>query len=202
MSTSTEAEGPDPPNTATHDDKEYEIVREGSAEILNIKKTDIQPKQSVNGQTVFYNPIQQFNRDLSVLAIRAFGEDFATIRRLRYEKRSSLKDSGQQRGKKRKRGPESGQESNGVNEPPVDDVAGSADAKPSNVNQQHHSSDAETLSRSERKEAPVAERHELESAPKAPKADLERENRPPPKPVSNSGLHINILSRAERLTSV
>ncbi|KAI9699897.1 MAG: RNA methyltransferase tRNA(m5U54)methyltransferase [Bogoriella megaspora] len=27
-------------------------------------------------QGVFYNPIQQFNRDLSVLAIRAFGEDY------------------------------------------------------------------------------------------------------------------------------
>ena len=190
MSTNTEAEGVDIPNTVTYDGNEYEVLREGSAEILNIKKPDIQPKQSANGQTVFYNPIQQFNRDLSVLAIRAFGEDFATIRRLRYEKRS-LKDTGQQRGKKRKRGPECGQQSNGVTELPAESVAGSADTNPSTVNLQHHSSDAEMVSSSERKEAPVTQDPQLELAPKAPKAELERENRPPPKPVCNSCLHIH-----------
>ena len=199
MSTTTEAEEPNIPNTVTYDGNEYEIVREGSADILNNKKPDTQPKQSAHGQTVFYNPIQQFNRDLSVLAIRAFAEDFATIRRLRYEKRS-LKDSGQPRGKKRKRGPENGQKSNGVNEKPATDVAGSADINSSNVNLQHHSSDAEPVSRPEKKEVSTVEHRELELAPKAPKVEMERENRPPPKPVSISCLHINISSRAERLT--
>ena len=37
-------------------------------------------------QNVFYNPIQQFNRDLSVLAIRAFGEDLCQKKRVRLEK--------------------------------------------------------------------------------------------------------------------
>ena len=195
MSTTTDAEALNSPSTVTYDGNEYEVVREGSAEILNIKGPDIQPKQSANSQTVFYNPIQQFNRDLSVLAIRAFGEDFATVRRLRYEKRASLKDSGHQRGKKRKRGPENGQELNGLNKPSAMDVADSADNKPSNVNMQHQSPDAETVSRPDRKEGPAEEHPELKLAPKAPKAELERENRPPPKPVSNPDLHINVYQQ-------
>lgn len=36
-----------------------------------------------NRQTVFYNPIQQFNRDLSVLAIKAFTEDWVVRRKSR-----------------------------------------------------------------------------------------------------------------------
>ena len=37
-------------------------------------------------QNVFYNPIQQFNRDLSVLAIKAFGEDLCARRREKHDK--------------------------------------------------------------------------------------------------------------------
>ena len=36
-------------------------------------------------QMVFYNPIQQFNRDLSVLAIKAFGEDACQRKRQKHE---------------------------------------------------------------------------------------------------------------------
>ncbi|KAI9659827.1 MAG: RNA methyltransferase tRNA(m5U54)methyltransferase [Bathelium mastoideum] len=46
-------------------DENLRSVKEGSAIILVPE----------GPQDVFYNPIQQFNRDLSVLAIRAFGED-------------------------------------------------------------------------------------------------------------------------------
>ena len=195
MSATTEAELSNISSTVIYDGNEYEVVREGSAEILSIKKPDIQPKQSANSQTVFYNPIQQFNRDLSVLAIRAFGEDFATVRRLRYEKRASLNASGHQRGKKRKRGPESGQEPNGVNEPSAMEVAHSADTNLSNVNMQNESFDAETVLWLERKEGLADEHFELKLAPKAPRAELERENRPPPKPVSDPGLHINVYQQ-------
>ncbi|KAF2231667.1 N2,N2-dimethylguanosine tRNA methyltransferase, partial [Viridothelium virens] len=45
--------------------KKLNTIKEGSASILVPE----------GPQDVFYNPIQQFNRDLSVLAIRAFGED-------------------------------------------------------------------------------------------------------------------------------
>ena len=46
-------------------------------------------------QNVFYNPIQQFNRDLSVLAIKAFGEDLCERRRIKHER-----DAGKQQAKK------------------------------------------------------------------------------------------------------
>lgn len=61
---------------------EYVPIKEGLAEILVHKGTptlsDPQESKTENSpaQSVFYNPIQQFNRDLSVLAIKAFGEDF------------------------------------------------------------------------------------------------------------------------------
>lgn len=63
-----------------HDGKTYTTVKEGSAyilvppdapQLLDPKTYGTEPPQSV-----FYNPIQQYNRDLTVLVIRAFGEDF------------------------------------------------------------------------------------------------------------------------------
>jgi tRNA (guanine26-N2/guanine27-N2)-dimethyltransferase len=54
-------------------------------------------------QNVFYNPIQQFNRDISVLAIKAFGEDWMTRKRSRNERHKSKGDS-QKASKKRKFG--------------------------------------------------------------------------------------------------
>ncbi|KAL8726534.1 MAG: hypothetical protein Q9181_006015, partial [Wetmoreana brouardii] len=70
----------------TYNGETYKIVREGLADILNPRS-----EESGNGgstkQSVFYNPIQQFNRDLSVLAIRVFAEDLAKIRRARRELR-------------------------------------------------------------------------------------------------------------------
>ncbi|KAL8674190.1 MAG: hypothetical protein Q9168_001398 [Polycauliona sp. 1 TL-2023] len=83
-------------------DKTYEKVREGLADILNPPA-----KGSVkanNKQSVFYNPIQQFNRDLSVLAIRAFAEDLAIIRRTRQERRVEKLARDGKKSSKRKRG--------------------------------------------------------------------------------------------------
>lgn len=89
MSSTEKSEGERPAvpsgENVTYDGKEYSTVREGLASIL------VPPKKGNEGpQQVFYNPIQQFNRDLSVLAIRAFGE----------EKIAAVKDKA---GKKRKR---------------------------------------------------------------------------------------------------
>ncbi|KAI1302492.1 S-adenosyl-L-methionine-dependent methyltransferase [Xylaria venustula] len=62
------------------DGKEYTEVKEGLARILvPYSKPDPSTKASKTieeQQQVFYNPIQQFNRDLTVLAIKAYGEDF------------------------------------------------------------------------------------------------------------------------------
>lgn len=72
-------------SSATYNGISYTIVREGLAEILNPQGEeqgeDVKEQEELKPQTVFYNPIQQFNRDLSVLAIRVFGNDFAAIRR-------------------------------------------------------------------------------------------------------------------------
>ncbi|MCJ1484760.1 RNA methyltransferase tRNA(m5U54)methyltransferase [Schaereria dolodes] len=95
-----------------YDGQEYEVIREGLAEILNQETTKstpgTMPIQSANdqSQTVFYNPIQQFNRDLSVLAIRAFGEDLAVIRKARHRRR--LLDLGRKEPQRRKRNKEGG----------------------------------------------------------------------------------------------
>ncbi|KZL63941.1 N2,N2-dimethylguanosine tRNA methyltransferase [Colletotrichum tofieldiae] len=53
----------------TYDGKDYRGITEGKATIL--VPVEVEKK----GQQVFYNPIQQFNRDLSVLAIRAYGQE-------------------------------------------------------------------------------------------------------------------------------
>ena len=63
-------------SNVTHNGTEYNAVREGQAVILR-------PAQESSTQTVFYNPIQQFNRDLSVLAIRAYGEHVLALKKQR-----------------------------------------------------------------------------------------------------------------------
>ncbi|KAL6711182.1 RNA methyltransferase tRNA(m5U54)methyltransferase [Coniothyrium glycines] len=64
----------------SHDGKVYTTIKEGLAHILVPQgtPTSTDPKLSqeeTQRQQVFYNPIQQFNRDLSVLAIKTFGQD-------------------------------------------------------------------------------------------------------------------------------
>ncbi|KAF9885132.1 RNA methyltransferase tRNA(m5U54)methyltransferase [Aspergillus nanangensis] len=86
--------------------KEYRAIKEGRAYILNppaeaaaseATKKDL--KVDDVSQSVFYNPIQQFNRDLSVLAIRAHGAHVQALRQQTAEK----KKNGLAKGKKRKR---------------------------------------------------------------------------------------------------
>ncbi|KAI4213170.1 MAG: hypothetical protein LQ351_004116 [Letrouitia transgressa] len=80
-----------PANEVEYVGKRYKIIREGLAEILELQKA--QPPRGPRSseekqQTVFYNPVQQFNRDLSVLAVRAFAADLAAIRHKTKAKRS------------------------------------------------------------------------------------------------------------------
>ena len=87
----------------TYNGKQYNIAKEGAAEILDLQSSK-DPKYKENkSQSVFYNPIQQYNRDLSVLAIKAFGEDLAAVRTAKYQRRAEQLAKGQNRGKKRKR---------------------------------------------------------------------------------------------------
>ena len=89
----------------TYNGKLYRTAKEGTAEILELQlpKDTALWKPSSSAQTVFYNPIQQYNRDLSVLAIKAFGDDVAAFRRAKYQRRLEQSAKSGQRGQKRKR---------------------------------------------------------------------------------------------------
>ncbi|KAL8798382.1 MAG: hypothetical protein Q9182_006704 [Xanthomendoza sp. 2 TL-2023] len=90
----------------------YDIVREGLADILNLRPDD-PAKSGGTKQSVFYNPVQQFNRDLSVLAIRVFAEDLAIIRRRRHERTLQKLAKGGKKGTKRKKRCEPGAQDDG-----------------------------------------------------------------------------------------
>ncbi|PLN78711.1 TRM-domain-containing protein [Aspergillus taichungensis] len=92
--------------TIAHNGKEYKAVREGLAYILNQPADATTSKSgSKNGskaeepQSVFYNPIQQFNRDLSVLAIKAYGRHAIAVK----EEKAAKRAQAPAKGKKRKR---------------------------------------------------------------------------------------------------
>ncbi|KAF4550923.1 tRNA (guanine(26)-N(2))-dimethyltransferase-like protein [Elsinoe fawcettii] len=112
MSPSSEATLESPPKAGqivTHQNTRYNTIREGKAHILVPPgaKTVTDPKESKddngeNAQNVFYNPIQQFNRDLSVLAIRAFAEDFDARRAQRAQGKLGRKEKADQRKQKQK----------------------------------------------------------------------------------------------------
>lgn len=56
----------------------YKYLREGQAKILYHVKELCGAKwvrDSEKKETVFYNPVQEFNRDISILAITQFGLD-------------------------------------------------------------------------------------------------------------------------------
>lgn len=94
-----------------HEGTEYTTVREGLAYILipstASKIPQTTPKGATETQSVFYNPIQQFNRDLSVLAIKAYGEE--TIeRKLQSWSKSKDKEKSRRKDKKLKRKREDG----------------------------------------------------------------------------------------------
>ena len=86
----------------------YHVVKEGLAKILNppaqaaaSKGTKKDLKDDDQAQSVFYNPIQQFNRDLSVLAIRAHGEHIIDLKKQKAAQK--LKKQAGNGDKKRKR---------------------------------------------------------------------------------------------------
>ena len=94
-----------PSSSATsvqRNEKEYEVVKEGLAYIFKpTSETPSNPhKENAKQNSVFYNPIQQFNRDLSVLAIRAYGEHVLALRNQRMARGAARFVSGT----KRKRG--------------------------------------------------------------------------------------------------
>ncbi|KAG7043912.1 N2 [Colletotrichum scovillei] len=80
----------------TYDGKDYKGVTEGKATIL--VPAEVNDKK---GQQVFYNPIQQFNRDLSALAIRVYGEE--VVERKAAQAAKAAEAAAKRRDKKRRR---------------------------------------------------------------------------------------------------
>ncbi|KAK5093362.1 RNA methyltransferase tRNA(m5U54)methyltransferase [Exophiala xenobiotica] len=82
----------------TINDRQYRQIKEGQAIILAPYQKDLgkpkkdsaqagQPRNNDEGnQAVFYNPIQQYNRDLSVLAILTHGESSVALKKQKHEK--------------------------------------------------------------------------------------------------------------------
>lgn len=89
----------------SYNGKEYTTIKEGLAYILIPSLAPKVPQTSPKGenqpQSVFYNPIQQFNRDLSVLAIKAYGEEALEGKQYITKK---LKILAEKKDRKRKRG--------------------------------------------------------------------------------------------------
>lgn len=69
----------------------YTVHREASAEVL-----------LAEGRDVFINPIQEFNRDLSTLAIRTWSELANEQKRAKWERKKQNAALNQNKGKKRK----------------------------------------------------------------------------------------------------
>lgn len=96
----------------SHNGKDYTTIKEGLAYILIPASASINPQTTPKGendsQSVFYNPIQQFNRDLSVLAIKAYGEERIEAKRKAFEAGKS-KIRAKRIDKKRKREEEKGE---------------------------------------------------------------------------------------------
>ncbi|KAK3400384.1 S-adenosyl-L-methionine-dependent methyltransferase [Sordaria brevicollis] len=84
-----------------HEGKRYVTVKEGLAHILvpepsEEDKENLRPDQAV--RQVFYNPIQQYNRDLTVLAIKAYGKEAVQQKQASHSKLEKIIEK-----KKRKR---------------------------------------------------------------------------------------------------
>ena len=101
-----------PPEPLTISGKRYRPIREGLASILapyrdgpnsTESKPPKKPKNNDEGdQAVFYNPIQQFNRDLSVLAILVYGEGALITKQERFRYKAEALRRRKNKAKKRK----------------------------------------------------------------------------------------------------
>ncbi|KAF5023675.1 hypothetical protein F66182_4241 [Fusarium sp. NRRL 66182] len=100
--------------TVSLEGKEYRTVAEGKATILVPQGAKIGEDRG-EVQQVFYNPIQQYNRDLSVLAIKTYGEMSLEKRKEQYNSRMN------KQGRKRKRGDDVQKPTENASVPPPQD---------------------------------------------------------------------------------
>ncbi|KAI9886844.1 MAG: RNA methyltransferase tRNA(m5U54)methyltransferase [Watsoniomyces obsoletus] len=75
-----------PPSEATNNGTSYRMIEEGLATIQIPVTSEASTSKGSEEQSVFYNPIQQFNRDLSVLVINEFANSILPAKREKAEK--------------------------------------------------------------------------------------------------------------------
>ena len=178
--------GSGPPVTkrlTTYEGKEYEVLKEGLAEILNAQTVPEANGTKAKTQAVFYNPIQQFNRDLSLLAVRTFAEDLSVIRQLKQRQRQDGK-FGTQRGKKRKRGLEEDSSRNDPTPwPPSEGMTKSAEPHTGKGGTEAFAHPGATKGNGENGDQAhnkpteaITKEDSMEGVPTAPKADRDKAN--------------------------
>ncbi|KAG5981678.1 hypothetical protein E4U55_002687 [Claviceps digitariae] len=86
--------------TIERDGKLFRTITEGKATILVPQDVKVGEDTS-DDQKVFYNPIQQYNRDLSTLAVKVFGEMLLDKRMENFKRKNTKQNI--KHGKKRKR---------------------------------------------------------------------------------------------------
>jgi tRNA (guanine26-N2/guanine27-N2)-dimethyltransferase len=91
----------------SHEEQAYTTIQEGLAHILvphgiPTSQDPRMSKEETQRQQVFYNPIQQFNRDLSVLAIKTFGQDLIQRKTLKHEQLMKKGEKKKQRKQEKK----------------------------------------------------------------------------------------------------
>lgn len=96
-----------PADIITTNGRRYRAIKEGKATILTPQDNQA-GEDGGEVQQVFYNPIQQYNRDLSVLAIKTYGEHALERRRQHIQERAN-----KHQGRKRKRGQEEAEKEEG-----------------------------------------------------------------------------------------
>ncbi|KAB5523866.1 S-adenosyl-L-methionine-dependent methyltransferase [Coniochaeta sp. 2T2.1] len=166
----------------THNGKEYHTVKEGLAYILVPKQALDAAQQSADSegvQQVFYNPIQQFNRDLTVLAMKAYGEEKLQQREAAFQKKRQF--LGQ---KKRKR-----QDQKADNEPSAKAPKLSEEQQTTKSGQEEDATVSEAADSKNAQEASVDAAVDQSSVPEAAPATngdssaaakTEKPSRPPP----------------------
>lgn len=110
--------------TVEFEGKQYGTVKEGKAVILVPQGAKVGEDRG-DVQQVFYNPIQQYNRDLSVLAIKTYGEMMQEKRIEQYKLRM------EKQGQKRKREESDGKtEENPTKKPATDEPSATEEQVP------------------------------------------------------------------------
>ena len=124
------------PEVVTVNGKQYRSVKEGLASVLAPYHDDKEtaPRKGHNNdegsQAVFYNPIQQFNRDLSVLAILIYGEGAVAEKAARLAEKGRRAKAAKKKAHKDAKPTSNGSNTSTSRKRRADELEGDADQEP------------------------------------------------------------------------